>query len=164
MVELEHVKAKNFYQRDSEKTKLNWFCYEYANNIYISIRASKNLARYRGRHKHEDIAAFCLYFAKRVREVVLERLTTRSDIVIFERATKKPESGAGTGAVAAEVEYVYGFYPKCPPKQAEALLEAAMRAWREQLKTCRNCPSQCLRDWLSLCVMFDSLARVKLMG
>ena len=36
------IEAKNFFQDDGDKIKINWFCYEYANNLYNAIKAEKN--------------------------------------------------------------------------------------------------------------------------
>ena len=46
-MELDKVRAANFYQDNGDKIKLNWFLYEYANLLYMKISASSKLSRYK---------------------------------------------------------------------------------------------------------------------
>jgi hypothetical protein len=55
--------------------------------------------------------------------------------------------------------YVYEFYPDNSYAQTQSLLDSAMSAWREQLKTCANCGTGCLTDGYELTEMFDSLEK-----
>lgn len=137
----DNVKAEYFYQDDGDKTKLNWFCYEYANNLYHAIVSSKKLSQYRARNKPVQISDFCLYYAKRMKKS------------IHDRSRGKGED------VAVSVQYVYEYKPGCPVKQAQALVEAAEAAWDETIMGCTICPNQCLFEWFELTPMFDSLAK-----
>lgn len=138
---MDYVQAKGFYQDAGDKIKLNWFCYEYANNIYMAIRSSGYLSQYKGHHTQDNITAFCLYFAKRMRKSIYELQTGKTDKIIFEG------------------QYVYEFYPKSSQKQIQSLLKAALSAWDEQLSACANCPSKCLIEGFELCAMFDNLEK-----
>jgi len=138
-MDFDFVKATSFYQDDGDKIKLNWFCYEYANNLYLSIKRSKDLAQYVKKHTEGDIAAFCLYFAKRVKKSIHERLIGETEGVSFH-----------TG-------YVFEFYPNISEKQIVALCQAGMDAWEDQLRACTNCPNRCLTNGYDLCAMFDTL-------
>ena len=46
-MDLNKVKATNFYKDDGDKIKLNRFLYEYANALYMEIAKSPKLTRYR---------------------------------------------------------------------------------------------------------------------
>lgn len=137
----DNVKAENFYQDDGDKVKLNWFCYEFANNLYSFIRLSKTLDRYRVRHTPAQIAEFSLYFAKRMRKSIYDMHAGKSN------------------HVAISMQYVYEHDPKCSGKQAQALIEAAQSAWDETTLGCSICPSRCLSEVFELTPMFDRLAK-----
>jgi len=136
---MDFVEATSFYQDAGDKIKLNWFCYEYANNIYLSIKKSKDLTRYVKSHPAKDIAAFCLYFAKRMKKSIHEMQVGETEEVMFH-----------TG-------YVFEFYPAIPEKQIVALCQAGLDAWNDQMAGCSNCPNRCLADGYGLCAMFDTL-------
>jgi hypothetical protein len=137
----DNIKAENFYQDDGDKIKLNWFCYEYANNLYSFIQLSKTLHPYRARHSPAQIAEFSLYFAKRMRKSIDDMRTGKSKSVVI------------------YAQYVYEWDPKCPGKQRQALIEAAQSAWDETTLGCSICPSRCLSEAFELTPMFDNLAK-----
>ena len=138
---MDYIKPESFYQDAGDKIKLNWFCYEYANNFYMSIRASSSLQKFTSRHSEEDITAFCLYFAKRMRKSIFDMQTGKFEGVAFRDS------------------YVFTFYPKISQRQADFLLKAAMSAWDEQLVNCENCSTRCLTEGFELCAMFDNLEK-----
>jgi len=137
----DNVKAEKFYQDDGDKIKLNWFCYEYANNLYRFIKLSKKLAQYRTHHSPAQIADFSLYFAKRMRKSIYDRQTGKIDII------------------AINAQYVYEYNPKCSFKQAQALIDVAQSAWDETRLGCTICSSRCLSEAFELTPMFDNLAK-----
>ena len=141
MSEFDFVKPKHFYQDAGDKIKLNWFCYEYANNIYLAISSSKKLSRFRECHPQSRITEFCLYFSKRVRKSVYDMQTGRADGIVFDS------------------RYVYEIYPKSSHRQAQSLLEAALSAWDAQIRMCTGCPNQCLNEGFDLCAMFDNMEK-----
>ena len=135
------VYAKNFYNDDGDKIKQNWCLYEYSNILFSKIEESPKLARYRKKHKEEDISAFCVYFSKRLRQS------------IFNADTDKTEG------VVIDARYVYEFYPDNSYAQTQRLLEAALDAWREHFLVCSNCPNQCIKDGFEITDMFDNLEK-----
>jgi len=137
----DNVKAENFYQDNGDKVKLNWFCYEYANNLYSFIKLSKKLAQYIAHHSPSQIADFSLYFAKRIRKSIFDMQTGKC------------------AGIAFNTQYVYEYDPKCPSKQVQALIEAAHAAWRDTTLACTVCPCRCLVEPFELAPMFDNLAR-----
>ena len=137
----DNVNAGKFYQDDGDKIKLNWFCYEYANNLCGSIKTSKKLVQYRARHSAAQIADFSLYFAKRMRKSIYDRQTGKS------------------GIIAINAQYVYEYDHKCTHKQAQALIEVAQTAWDDTTFGCTVCPNRCLTEAFELTPMFDNLAK-----
>jgi len=140
-MDFDKVKAENFYKDDGDKIRLNWFLYEYANQLHMRIAASPKLARYRKSHSEEEIVAFCVYFSKRMKKSIHDRQTGRSKSVAFDG------------------KYVYEFYPNNSSAQTQLLLTAALAAWEEQLQNCESCPLQCLIDGYELTSMFGSLEK-----
>jgi hypothetical protein len=135
----DYVEADRFYQDDGDKVNINWYCYEYANLLYMSIRASARLSRHRAKRTQEQIVSFCVYFAKRMRKSVLGAQIQK------------------TGGVTVNSSYVYEFYPDIGEKEADLLLGAATEAWNEQAVSCAGCPSQCLADSYGRTPKFDRL-------
>jgi hypothetical protein len=135
------VAANHFYQDNGDKIKQNWLLYEYANVLYSAIGGSPKLAAYRKRHSEGDIAAFCVYFAKRLRQSLFN-------------AKDKPSSG-----FVIDVRYVCEFYPDISPVQAKRLLEVTFEAWKEHVQACLHCPNQCLTEPFEITGMFDHLEK-----
>ncbi|MGB3460011.1 MAG: hypothetical protein WBB08_12135 [Halobacteriota archaeon] len=46
------IKPTSFYSRESEKTKLNWFCYELSMSIYDDMR--EDIGKQLKKHKISD--------------------------------------------------------------------------------------------------------------
>lgn len=138
---LDYIAAKSFYQDAGDKIKLNWFCYEYANNLYAAIKKNGKLVQYRRGHTAEQITEFCVYFTKRMRKSVVLRNAGESGGIVF------------------DAMYVYEFYPQNTAKMTQSLLETALAAWDEQILMCANCPTRCILDSFDLSDMFDNLER-----
>jgi len=135
------VSATNYYKDNGDKIKLNWFLYEYANLLYMGIIASPKLVRYRKHHTKTQIASFCVYFSKRLRKSIYDEQTGRSDSIVFDG------------------RYVYEFYADSSAAQTQAMLDAALDAWKGQMLSCGGCSNQCLMDGFEITDMFDSLEK-----
>lgn len=140
-MELDKVRAINFYQDNGDKIKLNWFLYEYANLLYMKITASSKLTRYKKLYSQDQITAFCVYFSKRLKKSIFDMQTGLSKSIAFDG------------------RYVYEFYPNNSFAQTQALLDVALPAWADQLKCCAACQSKCLIDAYEITDMFDRLEK-----
>jgi hypothetical protein len=138
---IDKIAADNFYKDSGDKIKENWFLYEYSNILFSKIAESHELASYRKKHGEDKIAAFCIYFSKRLRQSIYN-------------AHKKTTSG-----VVIDARYVYEFYPGNSRTQTQRLLDAALAAWDEHIIVCSNCPNQCLTDGFEITPMFDNLEK-----
>lgn len=136
---IDPIKAEYFYKSEAEKIKLNWFCYEFAFGIYDKIRKDSKLEKYRQECGQQSIVDFCVYFSKRMKESIFQRL------------------GGLTSAVMFYEEYVEEFYPKITRKQILQLLKPAMEAFDELTSFCVNCPNRCISEMNVYCHMFDML-------
>lgn len=135
------VAADNFYKDGGDKTKQNWFLYEFSNVLFSKIEQSGELAPYRKKHSEENISAFCVYLSKRLRQSI-------------NNVEKKMAS-----SVTINGRYVYEFYPGNTYAQTQKLLEVACEAWDEHLLVCSACPNQCLTEGFELTNMFDNLEK-----
>jgi len=136
----DNIEARNFYQDNGDKIKINWFCYEYANNLYNAIMVEKKLMRYRKDHTSAQIAELSIYFTKRMKKSIYDRQTGRSEIL------------------AINAEYIYEYNRKYTYKQVQALIETAEAVWSDTLLGCTSCPNRCLNEAYELTPMFDNLA------
>ena len=131
------IKAEWFYTDESEKTKINWFCFEYALEFYTFIMESKSLQKYRARNSSEEIASFCAYFAKRMKKSVYDKLAKLTSVVIIDE------------------EYIADYYPKNTQCQNKVFLDVAGKAWDNLLSVCETCPIRCISERERISEFFD---------
>lgn len=131
------IEAQWFYKGKEEKTKINWFCFEYALEFYTHVMNSKVLRRYRAKNSSDQIAAFCAYFAKRMKKSLYDRLARLTDAVIIDE------------------EYIADYYPKNTQSQNKVFIEVAGQAWDELLSVCETCPVRCISERNQKSEFFD---------
>jgi hypothetical protein len=78
---IDMIKPISFYSCETEKKKLNWFCYELSMGIYDGIR--ENHAKQLKRQKIDDksLAEFSIYISKKMKDIVLQKLAGKIDTV-----------------------------------------------------------------------------------
>lgn len=130
------IQMEWFYYLEGEKTKLNWFLLEFALGYYESIRDSESLAFYRKRYDEEQIAQFCTYYARRLKESILKCLRGRTKSIIF------------------YYEYVEDFYPH-HDKQFHLVLHRLAKNSYDNMVFCEHCPQQCLIDYTASSSQFE---------
>jgi|DewCreStandDraft_4_1066084.scaffolds.fasta_scaffold19086_3 uncharacterized Fe-S radical SAM superfamily protein PflX len=135
------IKASWFYMFESEKTKFNWFCYEYACTLYDHIRKSGRLKKWRSERSDLQIAEFCAYFAKRMKQSVLDKLAERTD------------------ATTADEEYIADYCHENTHSQNMAIMDVAGEAWDELLSSCETCPNRCISERHARSKFFDRMER-----
>jgi len=131
------IKAEWFYTDESEKTKINWFCFEYALEFYTFIMKSKALKKYRRINSSEKIAAFCTHFAKQMKKSVYDRLAKLTPAVIIDE------------------EYIASYYPKNTRRQNKVFIAVAGEAWDNMLSACEVCPVRCIGEGKKRSEFFD---------
>jgi len=132
------IEPTSFYSRESEKTKLNWFCYEIALSIELDIR--RNLGKQLMKYKIDDkaIAEFSIYYSKVMKEVVLQKLSGKIKIVTH------------------SYEPIESYFPKINDKMINKMLDVIAKSWYEQLSVCVHCPNRCVSEKDAYCPMFDN--------
>jgi len=132
------VKPNEFVCRESEKTKLNWFCYEISMAFYdeINKQLGRSLKKYRISDK--DIADFSVYLSKSMKGIILKKLSGEIDNVYF------------------SYERVESYFPKLNFRLVNKLLDVISKAWYEQLDFCVVCPTRCITEKDEYCTMFDN--------
>jgi len=138
------IKASWFYVHGNEKTKMNWFLFEYAFKLYDHIEESRNktVKKWKARWGDERIAEFCAYFAKRMRQNI------RSAPV------SNPEEDITTAD-----EFIRDYCHSNTLSETEALVDIFEAAWLELARSCSACPTGCLSDMHGYCELFDRIER-----
>ena len=132
------IKPTSFYPSEIEKTKLNWFCYELALNFDLAIgsKLGKKLKRRYGIDK-EEIADFCIYFAKKMKAIILQKLSEEIETVYF------------------SYDLIETYFPRLRDRMINKILDVVAEAWDEQLSICEICPTRCVTEKDEYCTMFD---------
>ena len=131
------IKIEWFYSLEGEKTKLNWFLFEVALEYYDRIKVSPELSAYCEEYDDKQIAQYCTYHAKRMKESLLRFLKGQRKSIILYR------------------EYMTEYYHDNSVATNRALHKVCMEAWEHMLSACENCPVQCLDDYVSVSMDFD---------
>ena len=131
------IESTSFYSAEHEKTKLNWFCYELALNFELAIKhkLGKKLKRYGIYEEH--IADFSIYFAKKMKEVVLQKLSGEIETVYF------------------SYDLIEAYFQTLGDKMVNKMLDVLADAWDEMLSICEICPTRCASEKDEYCTMFD---------
>jgi len=66
------IRMEWFYRLHDEKTKLGWYLLELALEYYGRIMDSPELGSYRERYSEGQIAQYCAYYARRLKESLLK--------------------------------------------------------------------------------------------
>jgi len=134
---MDMIKPTSFYYSQSEKIKLNWFCYELSMGIYDEIKESlgKRLEKYKIDDK--AIAEFSIYISKKMKEIILQQLSGKIETVYF------------------SYEMVESYFPNFSDKLVDEMLDAFSNAWDELLGVCVTCPTRCISEQDVYCTMFD---------
>jgi len=131
------IKPTAFYFSESEKTKLNWFCYELSMGIYDEIR--ENLGNQLKKYKIDEkaIAGFSIYISKKMKDIILQKLSGKIDKVYF------------------AYEMVESYFPELNDRLVNKMLDTISKAWDGLLSICETCPTRCISEKDAYCTMFD---------
>ncbi|HEX7444925.1 MAG TPA: hypothetical protein VF300_00905, partial [Methanothrix sp.] len=61
---LDMIKPSSFYSNESEKIKLNWFCYELSMGIYDNMKKEIGSRLEKQKISDEGLAEFSVYYSK----------------------------------------------------------------------------------------------------
>lgn len=133
------VKPEDFYAAEAEKTKLNWFLFEYAMEMESAIRGDSRLVsalRRRGMGP-ANIGELCVHYAKSMKGQVLDRVAGRIK------------------AVRIGYEEIEAFLPDAGDDLVDQLLTHAAEAWDTLTEACGECPTRCISERDQRASMFD---------
>ena len=130
-------KMEWFYNLYGYKTKLNWFLMEIALEYYDYIMERKVLTSYREQYDEQQIAQYCTYYIRRLKESMLNYLHGRRKSVVF------------------YIEYIDDFYPHHSEAQNKMLHKVAKDAFDHMTSACEYCPQRCLLDYKSISIDFE---------
>jgi len=139
MMATDLIKTNWFYVFSCDKVKLNWFIYEYACDLYDAIMRSTKLEKWKERKTDIQIAEFSAYFAKRMKQSVLDVHADIEDHIVFNE------------------DYIADLYHTQSHRQNMALLAVTKEAWHNLIASCKVCPSQCFNDYRSPSEFFDRM-------
>lgn len=133
------VSPGSFFSTDAEKTKLNWFLFEFAREIEISLSRDTPLKRRLHRKGVDDsrVGDFCVHYAKHMKGQVLDRL-----------AGRVPHVHIGYKEIEA-------FFPAIGDRLVDQVLTVVAKAWDSQTELCVMCPTRCISEMNERTAMFD---------
>ena len=128
-----------FFSTEAEKTKLNWFLFEYALELAATIGRDKGLqSRLRRRGVGDrEVGAFCVHYAQQMKRQLVDFLAGRTEQI-------------GIG-----YEEIEAFFPRLGDKLVDQLLTKAAQAWAAQTGMCAVCPTRCISERDQRATMFD---------
>jgi hypothetical protein len=131
------VRPTVFYSSDSEKTRLNWFCYEYASEIVSHVDANLQKRLNKKGVTDRRIVDFAVYFAKHMKAVAMQKLGGQFDRV--------PMS-------CRDIEQFFG---RLDDRVVDDLLTVVAEAWDSLLEICSSCPTRCVSERDQITPAFD---------
>jgi hypothetical protein len=131
------IQMEWFYSIEGEKTKLNWYLYEIALEYYDRIMDNPELEHYRKLYDEKQIALYCAYYARRLRESLLRYIRGQRKTVIFYK------------------EYISDFYLQHDRPLIRILSRTARESFDHIWFVCITCPQQCLWEHNAKSPLFE---------
>ncbi len=122
------IRPERFYADDSEKTKFNWFCYEFASDFVTLIDRRLQRRLHRKGLSDADIAEFAAQYAKRLKVHIEEKLAGKYD------------------QMQLNYQDIERLLPHVGDRLVDELLTLSSRAWEELLEMCSVCPTRCITE------------------
>lgn len=135
----QHVSPGSFFSTDAEKTKLNWFLFEFARELQSFISRERRLKAALRRKGVTDtqIGEFCTHYSKQMKQQILDRVAGR------------------TANVQLGYEEIEAFFPDLGDPLIDRLLTVAAKAWDSHTEACVVCPTRCISEKEQRAPMFD---------
>ena len=138
MFEMKSPISKNkFYNNESEKIGINWFIYEYANDIYMNMYKSAALKKFLLQKGTQNTEDFCIYFAFKIKEEIIKKIKGEISYITF------------------DCKYVEDYYKTISIKYINSILKVAESSYNEQLDFCEVCKTACITNKDKYCSLFD---------
>ena len=126
-----------FYSNENDKTKLNWFLFEYAAEFDSHIKRPLRKKLRRKKIDDRKIADLCIHYALQMKGEILDKL-----------------SGSAEN-VSLSYHAIEEFFPNLSDKLVDDLLTSAFNAWDSITSMCVECPTRCISEKEHKAPMFD---------
>jgi len=134
---LDMISPTSFYSSESEKTKLNWFCYEFSMEIYDNIKKEIGSRLKRQKISDKALAEFSVYYSKEMKNQVLQRLSGKIKNVCI------------------SYEPIESYFPYLGDGLINKMTDIISDSWDGMLSFCEICPNRCISEKDSYCALFD---------
>ena len=134
---LSMIKPTSFYSDESEKTKLNWFCYELSIEIYDEMKRRIGNRLRRNKISDEALAEFSINISKSMKDIILQKLSGSIEKIYFSH------------------EMIEQNFPNIDDKTVNRMLNIISRVWGKLLSLCEACPTRCISEKDAYCALFD---------
>jgi len=134
---LSMIKPTSFYSGESEKTKLNWFCYELSIEIYDNMKRRIGNRLRRNKINDEALAEFSIDISKGMKDIILQKLLGTIKDVYFSH------------------EMIERIFPNLDDRTINRMLDIIAKVWDELLSACELCPTRCISEKDAYCTMFN---------
>lgn len=131
------IKSNDFYKSESDKTKANWFNYEFANKVYDAILETLKEQNVLIPVHHSELKELSVSIAKIAINLLRFRKKTGGPITILSEVIKSPI----LDSLNAEL--------------VEHIGEVVNKCLGSQLEVCEICSTRCIYDLDGICYMFD---------
>jgi len=131
------ISPADFFSNDSEKTKLNWFCFEFAAEIQSHIGTPLKKRLQKAGITDDALSGFCIHYAQIMKPQVLRQIAGKQSNIYL---TYLP---------------IEEYFPTLSDKIVDALLTAAGEAWKNLTDMCVMCPTRCISERDRKAAMFD---------
>jgi hypothetical protein len=126
-----------FFSTHTEKIKINWFLYEYAEEIESKIKKPLRAKLKAKKIGNKEIASFCIHYAKHMKSEILDKLSGKSERVAFSYAP------------------IEEAFPFLSDKIVDNLLTLVADPWESLTSICVSCPTRCICEKDQKAPMFD---------
>ncbi len=131
------VTPSAFYSNERDKTKLNWFLFEYAAEFNSHIKRHLRKKLRRKKIDDEKLAALCIPYALQTKEEILDKLS------------------GSVENVSLSYYAMEEFFPDLSDQLVDDLLTSAFSAWDAITEMCVMCPTRCISEKEKKAPMFD---------
>ena len=131
------ISPADFFSSDSDKTKLNWFLFEFAAEIQSQIGKSLKKRLQKAGISDEAFAAFCISYSKNMKRQILQRVAGKQ------------------GNIHHSYLPIQQYFSSLSDKLVDDLLTAVGNAWNAQTVMCAVCPNRCISEKDRRAAMFD---------
>ena len=131
------VRPNSFYSNESEKIKLNWFCYEFSITIYDNMKKEIGSRLEKQKISDEALAEFSVYYSKEMKDMILQQLSGKIKMVCI------------------SYEPIESYFPDLDAGLINKMTDVTSDAWDEMLSICEVCPNRCISEKDAYCTLFD---------